>query len=641
MFILKRKNFCKSVVVLLMHSVFLNSYEAHIIQVDHDRFEHSSILKPYLPPLLLPHVTSVSHTEEIISGQSENELSPAELMVDLTNDLTYRIMYYHSILNRNNFAFSPTALMSILIALYEGSAGRSATELKTTLFLPSNRDIIRVGYRDIHRRLRTYFFDTDNPLKGLSLNKENVTISREYENILIFYGYDLGMDMISTMMPDITTTTSKSRPSKGTSIPETTEKQSPSIPTEATIKVSTTSPTITTTTPMTDILTTSETVTSGTTINDKENPSSETTTTFDSKESMQEVTTTAPIEGITEGEAVSNVEAAELVSSFIADDNSEPFARIQKVRVTRLPSAKLQAPLSSMKPKVNYLPAKRSNRKLIKRHKRHLFGYKDLNSNLFVTLFNSEHPTAHLPNIGEHHSVDIPNLNVISNHYGTELNPNFITSTNNGEIGNAIKQNYNTDVISHVFYLGNQQTIYTTFKVYNAVLYYKYFNNLGMSAIELELNTPEYNLLILLPDFHTDLVTAAASLRFAPKLRLLRKQLKPKWVQATIPDFQLNGVMFLTNDLQNMGIGDIFEPNRADFRPMTDEKSIYVRHIEQSINIHIHTHPINQLRRTNGAQTQPIQISVNHPFMFFIVDRDLDVAVMAGRILNPLNVRIQ
>uniref|UniRef100_A0A1A9V0R5 Serpin domain-containing protein n=1 Tax=Glossina austeni TaxID=7395 RepID=A0A1A9V0R5_GLOAU len=189
----------------------------------------------------------------------------------------------------------------------------------------------------------------------------------------------------------------------------------------------------------------------------------------------------------------------------------------------------------------------------------------------------------------------------------------------------------------HVFYLDNQQTNYTTFKVYNAVLYYKYFNNLGMSAIELESNTPEYNLLILLPDFHTDLVTAAASLRFAPKLRLLRKQLKPKRVQATIPDFQLNGVMFLTNDLQNMGIGDIFEPNRADFRPMTDEKSTYVRHIEQSIDIDIRTHPINPLRRTNGAQTQPIQISVNHPFMFFIVDRDLDVAVISGRILNPLN----
>lgn len=42
-----------------------------------------------------------------------------------------------------------------------------------------------------------------------------------------------------------------------------------------------------------------------------------------------------------------------------------------------------------------------------------------------------------------------------------------------------------------------------------------------------------------------------------------------------------------------------------------------------------------------GPQTSPIQISVNHPFLFFVIDRDLDVAVMAGRIVNPLNVRIQ
>uniref|UniRef100_A0A1A9WS51 Serpin domain-containing protein n=1 Tax=Glossina brevipalpis TaxID=37001 RepID=A0A1A9WS51_9MUSC len=573
MFILKRK----PLVLLLMmyyYSLRLVLTEAHIIHVDHDRFEHSSsILKSYLPSLILPPLTSISHTDEITSHRSDNELSPAELMVDLTNDLTYRIMYYHSILNRNNFAYSPTALMSILIALYEGSTGRSANELKTTLFLPPNRDIIRVGYRDIHRRLRTYFFDTDNPLKGLSLNKENITINREYENILIFYGYDLGMDMISTIMPEITTTTSIPSPVNDTTtaviVEQTTKDQLPAITTEMNTKISTTTTTTTSTTaatPTTETLTTSQSPTTGTIANEEENPSMKSTT-FDSKEINEEdvITTTVATDDLTETEVISNVEAAELVSSFVAEENSEPFARIQKVRVTRLPTAKLQAPLSSPRPKVNYLPAKRSNRKLNKRrHKRHLFGYKDLNSNLFVTLLNSEHSTDHLTNINDehhhhhqhhhhHHTDDIPSLTIFSNHYETELNPNFININNNDD-GNTIKHNYNTDVITHVFYLGNQQTIYTTFKVYNAVLYYKYFNNIGMSAIELELNTPEYNLLILLPDFHTDLITAASTLRYGSKLRLLRKQLKPKWVQATIPDFQLNGVIFLTNDLQNVSL---------------------------------------------------------------------------------------
>lgn len=46
-----------------------------------------------------------------------------------------------------------------------------------------------------------------------------------------------------------------------------------------------------------------------------------------------------------------------------------------------------------------------------------------------------------------------------------------------------------------------------------------------------------------------------------------------------------------------MGIHDIFEPNKADFSPMSDEFGIYARHIEQSITINIRTHANNQLRR--------------------------------------------
>jgi len=60
--------------------------------------------------------------------------------------------------------------------------------------------------------------------------------------------------------------------------------------------------------------------------------------------------------------------------------------------------------------------------------------------------------------------------------------------------------------------------------------------------------------MILLPDYHTDIVAAAASLKLGPTLRLMRKQLKPRWVQAIIPDFKLHGTMFLTNDLQNVSV---------------------------------------------------------------------------------------
>lgn len=123
---------------------------AHFIQIDHEEFRASGYPHPPMPPAPLTHL-ELDHFPQVMAGKP---LTPAEVLVDLTNDLTHRLLHYHSILNRNNFAFSPTALVSVLVALYEGSAGRSANELRNVLQFPNNRDVIRVGYRDIHRRLR-------------------------------------------------------------------------------------------------------------------------------------------------------------------------------------------------------------------------------------------------------------------------------------------------------------------------------------------------------------------------------------------------------------------------------------------------------------------------------------------------------
>jgi len=124
---------------------------AHYIQIDHEEFRASGFPHPHFPP---PPLTPLDHLPQVLAAK---ELTPAEVMVDLTNDLTHRLLHYHSILNRNNFAFSPTALVSVLVAMFEGSAGNSAEELRHVLQLPNNRDVTRVGYRDIHRRLRVSY----------------------------------------------------------------------------------------------------------------------------------------------------------------------------------------------------------------------------------------------------------------------------------------------------------------------------------------------------------------------------------------------------------------------------------------------------------------------------------------------------
>ena len=410
---------------------------------------------------------------------------------------------------------------------------------------------------------QTYFFGSDNPLKGLSLNKENVTITRDYETILMFYGYDLGIDMVSsTMTTPITTTETMS----STALPKEEELVTMPMSTDttppATLPSDTNITTSTATTESTSPLQVNVTTVESTKLTniDKDGISTTTLTLEDTTETSsiktedQEITTA--IEAITETVTVSSAaeieakEVAELITSFVAEDNSEPFLRTQKARVTRLPSARLQAPITSkVKPQNNYLPVQKKSARLNRRNKRHLFGLKEFDSKLFITLFNSESQVNNpLLSTGPV-LTGLPAYFQLSHDYEVDTDPNFIAHS---QTSSNLKQNYNSDVISHVFYLNNQHIIYTTFKVYNAVLYYKYFDHLRMSVLELELDSTEYNLIILLPDYNTELATAASSLRSAPKLRIMRKQLKPKWVQAIIPDFKLDGTMFLTNDLQNV-----------------------------------------------------------------------------------------
>lgn len=63
--------------------------------------------------------------------------------------------YSHS---RSNFAFSPYGLASVLVVLYEGAKGESARQIHVAGRFPWDRDITRIGFRDIHRHLRVNSF---------------------------------------------------------------------------------------------------------------------------------------------------------------------------------------------------------------------------------------------------------------------------------------------------------------------------------------------------------------------------------------------------------------------------------------------------------------------------------------------------
>lgn len=131
-------------------------------------FVASALVEISSPVSLYTVISDAEHVAH--DNRLPKKLQPVELMVDTTNQLGFKILNLHSNLNKNNIGFSPCGLMSVLVALYEGSSGRSTIELKEALEFPNERDIVRVGIRDIHRRLRVSAKKLQKPMYDCSIN---------------------------------------------------------------------------------------------------------------------------------------------------------------------------------------------------------------------------------------------------------------------------------------------------------------------------------------------------------------------------------------------------------------------------------------------------------------------------------------
>ncbi|KXJ70993.1 hypothetical protein RP20_CCG021838 [Aedes albopictus] len=524
------------------------------------------------------------------------KITPLDAMVDKTNHLGFRILYLHSKGNKNNIAFSPCALASILVALYEGADGKSASEIHENLVLPYDKDILRVGYRDIHRRLRSYFYRRENLLSGLSLSSENITIRPEYESILKFYGYDL--ESIPEMKMQ-TTTPAATSPDymESTTFPSDYEMTSSEEERSTTESMATTF----------DL-----------SMGSAEPDGDGSTTTESEQQSEEAETTTAALDlDDTETTTVSELETTEEGTS------ETPTEDEQTEEPTEEPAAeggeKRRRTLRKRGQKQSQVQRRQSQayRRRLLRSRRSpeeidLISHQRFLQNFLLQDVTTASPFAAFPAFSERSS---------------QFQQDRLLD----------------DTIEHNFYLTETETVKVPYKIYNTILKYAYIDRLQSTVIELELDSDDYKLIIILPDYEFgmgNLMKLLQNGENVPNMRDIVKQMAPSWVKTIVPKFTLKGNIILTSDLQNMGINDVFEPARADFTPMTEDPLIYAKHIEQSININIRTQSLQQLKRFTSLNKNPIELAINYPFLFCILDKELDLALITGRILNPLNSRI-
>ncbi|EAT42298.2 AAEL006137-PA [Aedes aegypti] len=430
-------------------------------------------------------------------------------MVDKTNHLGFRILYLHSKGNKNNIAFSPCALASILVALYEGADGKSASEIHENLVVPYDKDILRVGYRDIHRRLRSYFYRRENLLSGLSLSSENITIRPEYESILKFYGYDLEnipeMKMQTTTLaptsPDYMETTTFITDYDMTSSEE---EQSTTESIATTFDLS---------------MGSAEPDGDGSTTTESEQQSEETETTTVTIDANDAETTTASEDETTEeetSETPAEDEQTEEPTEEPATEGGEKRRRNLRKRGQK------QSQVHRRQSQANYrrrmLRARRSPEEFdLVSHQRFL-------QNFLLQDVTTASPFAAFPAFSER-----------SNQFQQDR--------------------LLDDTIEHNFYLSETETVKVPYKIYNTILKYAYIDRLQSTVLELELDSDDYKLIIILPDYEfgmSNLMKLLQNGENVPNMRDIVKQMAPSWVKTIVPKFTLKGNIILTSDLQNV-----------------------------------------------------------------------------------------
>ncbi|KAK2575943.1 hypothetical protein KPH14_007305 [Odynerus spinipes] len=660
---------------------------------------------------------------------------PVDVVTDVVNDLGVRILQQYC--DHGNVAFSPIGVSFVLAALYEGSAGRGSHQIAEALALPHDRDITRIGFRDIHRRLRTYL-NADGFLGGLTLNRENTKLRPEYEDVLRFYGFDLsdedGKESNGTTptVEEGTTTVSEESTDPSTTVSaESTNPPTTMIDVNLSSELSTSSettegPTTSTMPPMTETIgTTMEEgmvsdrltqMSNITTTISSTNPTSSLTTTAsdgnlessseNSTVSMQLPAVTMPLPE-TMSTTVSNTAAATttvvpnvsdttamlMTDSETTNSTSSPVS--ESTGNTMTPASTL--PVSTMTTSGTTLNMQESSTNSTGQTEATTL---PMDASSIETNVTSTAPVSVTANARSDLEVGPPaEESTVSTDQPITSEPSTMTGIENLESSTltneegqgsttvpAPSDDASTNRIrkrstrnsrgyfssypdqgiwmqdlgiwkaypvvtgeasvrdsTEISFLVNGCDVSSVMASrYVAVLPFAYFPSLRAVAVEFPLDDPRYNILLLMPTDRTDTHRLARDLG-GKSLRWLRKQLQPTWVRATIPSFMLRGFVTLTSYLQRLGVTDVFEPRVADLSPMTPDLGVYARDVQQSIGVNIRnymkpdrTHSRNGLFERAG----PVPFTVVHPFLYFIVDTETSVTLIAGRVDDPLNSRI-
>ena len=168
--------------------------------------------------------------------------------------------------------------------------------------------------------------------------------------------------------------------------------------------------------------------------------------------------------------------------------------------------------------------------------------------------------------------------------------------------------------------------------------FFGYTEGDGYQAVELEYDGGELSMIILLPQAD-QFDTFEASLD-AQLVDSIVKAVEPKQVTLTMPRFEFESSFSLREILAMMGMPVAFSGD-ADFSGMTGNRDLFIADVVHKAFVSVDeagteaaaaTAVVMELTAVPG---EPVEVTIDRPFIFLIRDFETGAILFVGRIMNP------
>jgi serpin B len=160
----------------------------------------------------------------------------------------------------------------------------------------------------------------------------------------------------------------------------------------------------------------------------------------------------------------------------------------------------------------------------------------------------------------------------------------------------------------------------------------------GYQAVELPYDGGELSMVILLPQ--PDQFEAFEGSLDTQRVDPILKALELKQVALTMPQFEFESSFSLKETLATMGMPIAFSGS-ADFSGMTGNRDLFIADVVHKAFVSVDEAGTEAAAATavvmelTAAPETPVEVTIDHPFIFLIRDIETGTILFVGRVVNP------